>query len=106
MYGSQANDPFILQQDQIKTLSNHNGGINGGISNGMPVLFKTVVKPTPSISKQQSTIDLSTKENTTLVINGRHDPCIVHRVRVVIDSLVAFGLLDLCIEQFGKAWCK
>ena len=104
--GSEANDEFYYDGTKVKTKSNNNGGINGGISNGMPILFKTVVKPTPSISKQQSTIDLSTKENTTLVINGRHDPCIVHRVRVVIDSLVAFGLLDLCIEQFGKAWCK
>ena len=106
MKGSEANDEFYYDGDKVKTRANNNGGINGGISNGMPIVLRTAIKPTPSISRAQRTINLETGENSELVIHGRHDPCIVHRVRVVIDSLVAFGLLDLCIEQFGKAWCK
>lgn len=106
MKGSEANDEFYYDGDKVKTRTNNNGGINGGISNGMPIVLRTAIKPTPSISRVQRTIDLETGENSELIIHGRHDPCIVHRARVVIDSLVAFGLLDLCIEQFGKAWCK
>lgn len=103
MYGSEANDEFIYQ-DGIKTTSNNNGGINGGISNGMPIILKTVIKPTPSISKEQNTVDLLKNQNTTLKLKGRHDPCIVHRARVVIDSMVAIGILDLYIQRFGYEW--
>lgn len=103
MFGSQANDEFVYQ-DGIKTVSNNNGGINGGISNGMPIIMKTVIKPTPSISSPQQTVDLLKNSVTTLKLKGRHDPCIVHRARVVVDSMVAIGLLDLYVQRFGYEW--
>lgn len=94
-YGSQVNDAFCVQDGQIKTATNHNGGINGGISNGMPIRFQCVVKPTASIFKEQDTVDYQTKQPVKLQIHGRHDPAILHRARVVIDSVTALGLLDL-----------
>lgn len=102
--GSEANDPFQIKDGRISTTSNHNGGINGGITNGMPLIFRTVVKPTPSIYQQQQTVDYQAKENTTLEIHGRHDPCIVHRARVVQDSMVAIGIADLCNMMYGMTW--
>lgn len=98
LYGSEANDALIFT-DKVETKTNHNGGINGGISNGMPITIKTVIKPTPSIYKEQDTIDLATHEACKLVIEGRHDPAIIHRARVVVDSVIALGLLDLIMEQ-------
>lgn len=103
LYGSEANDQ-LEYIDYIKTKTNNNGGINGGISNGMPIIIKTVIKPTPSISQKQNTVNIETKENTILEIKGRHDPCIVHRARVVIDSVVAIGILDLCVQRYGYEW--
>ena len=70
----------------------------------MPIIIKTVIKPTPSISQKQNTVNIETKENTLLEIKGRHDPCIVHRARVVIDSVVAIGILDLCVQRYGYEW--
>lgn len=105
-YGSEVNDSFYMDKANIKTKTNHNGGINGGISNGMPILIRTVVKPTPSIYKQQDTINLKEQVNTTLQIEGRHDPMIAHRARVVIDSVIAIGLLDLLTQRFGYLWMK
>lgn len=102
--GSRANDSFRMQGTRVVTATNHNGGVNGGISNGMPLVLRTVVKPTPSIYKVQQTVDFAAKRNATLQIGGRHDPCILHRARVVQDSLVAFGLADLCGQHFGTAW--
>ncbi len=103
IYGSQANDSLYYEEG-INTKTNNNGGINGGITNGMPIIFKTVIKPTPSIAIEQHTVDISNNTNTTIQINGRHDPCIVHRARVVIDSMVAMGLLDLIIQRYGYQW--
>lgn len=100
--GSKCNDELHMVDDHIETISNFNGGINGGITNGMPIRIKTVVKPTPSIAQKQNTVNYLTKENTILEINGRHDPCIVHRARVVIDSMVAIGLVDLIMSEYGK----
>lgn len=104
MRGSEANDPFIMKNGKIATSSNHNGGINGGISNGMPVILRTVIKPTPSIHKQQQTVDYETKTESSLQIEGRHDPCILHRARVVQDSFCAIGVADLCNMQYGTGW--
>ena len=103
LYGSEANDQFVYQ-DGIKTKTNNNGGINGGISNGMPIIIKTCIKPTPSISKEQETVDLLKNENTIIKVKGRHDPCIVHRARVVVDSMIAIGILDLYVQRYGYEW--
>lgn len=97
-YGSEANDA-LYYDGHVKTKTNHNGGINGGITNGMPILIQTVIKPTPSIYKEQDTIDRATHEAVKLKIEGRHDPAIIHRARVVVDSVLALGVLDLLMEQ-------
>ena len=104
MYGSQMNDQFRFENGVVTAETNNNGGINGGISNGMPILFSCAVKPTPSISKEQSTIDFLNGEDVTLNVTGRHDPCIVHRARVVVDSIVAITLCDLLSQKFGTDW--
>lgn len=106
MKGSEANDCFALENGEIKTLTNNNGGINGGITNGMPINFSTVIKPTPSIAKPQQTVDFKRKENVTLSIKGRHDPCIVHRARVVVDSMTALTLADFLVGKYGTDWLK
>ncbi len=99
--GSEANDAFRMKDGKITTESNRNGGILGGISNGMPITFRTAIKPTPSIYKAQNTVDFGKNENTELVIEGRHDPAIVHRARVVIDSVTALVLADMLALRFG-----
>lgn len=99
--GSAANDAFCLDAGQVKTATNRNGGINGGISNGMPILFRCAVKPTPSISKPQKTLDLKAGELTVLRISGRHDPCVVHRARAVVDAVTALVLADVLTGRFG-----
>lgn len=97
MCGSEANDAFYCDGDTVKTKTNNNAGINGGITNGMPVIFRTVIKPTPSIAKTQQTVNLKTMENTELSIHGRHDPCIVHRAVSVIEAAAALVILDMMI---------
>ena len=104
MKGSEANDPLRMEGGKATALSNHNGGVNGGITNGMPLLFRCAVKPTPSIAKEQQTVNLLTGENTTLRLAGRHDPAIVHRARVVVDSMTALVLTDLLAQRFGTDW--
>ena len=104
MKGSEANDPLRMEGGKATALSNHNGGVNGGITNGMPLLFRCAVKPTPSIAKEQRTVNLLTGENATLRLAGRHDPAIVHRARVVVDSVTALVLTDLLAQRFGTDW--
>ena len=104
MKGSQANDAFVVEKGKVSTKTNHNGGINGGITNGMPISFRTVIKPTPSIYKTQETINAASMENTELQIEGRHDPAIIHRARVVVDSMVAIVLADMLALRFGTDW--
>ncbi len=106
MKGSEANDAFEMVDSQVVTKTNHNGGINGGITNGMPVLFSTVVKPTPSIYKEQETVNMETKENVTMQIQGRHDPAIIHRARVVVDSMTALVVADMLALRYGTDWLK
>ena len=104
--GSEANDPLRCGADGIHTLTNRNGGINGGISNGMPLRFRCAVKPTPSIAKPQESVDLAAGENVVLELGGRHDPAIVHRARVVVDSVTALVLCDLLALRFGTDWLR
>ena len=105
-FGSEFNDSLQIIQDNGKskviTKTNHNGGINGGISNGMPILFRCAVKPTPSIYKTQDTIDMSKNENAKLNIQGRHDPAIIHRARIVVDSVASFVIYDALAGRFGS----
>lgn len=104
-FGSEFNDSLQIIQDNGKskviTKTNHNGGINGGISNGMPILFRCAVKPTPSIYKTQDTIDMFKNENAKLNIQGRHDPAIIHRARIVVDSVASFVIYDALAGRFG-----
>lgn len=101
MRGSKANDAFRSIDGSVMTETNRCGGILGGISNGMPIVFRTAVKPTPSIYKEQQTVSTNTMENTTLQIKGRHDPAIIHRARVVVDSVTALVLCDQLALRFG-----
>lgn len=104
MMGSEANDPFAIKEGKVVTTTNHNGGINGGISNGMPVRFHTVIKPTPSIAKKQNTVNYRTKEEKVLEIHGRHDPAIIHRARVVVDAVTALVIADNLMERYGREY--
>lgn len=102
MNGSETNDEFYYENianniTSIKTYTNNNGGINGGITNGMPIIFKVAIKPTASIGIEQKTVDSSTGSNCSIEVKGRHDPCIVHRAVPVIEAVAAIGLLDLML---------
>jgi len=94
MKGSEANDEYYIKDGKVKTYSNHNGGILGGITNGMPLIFRVAVKPTPSIGLEQRTINVARSENENIEITGRHDPCIVVRAVPVIEAVTAMALLD------------
>ena len=93
--GSQANDPFYMDGDTVRTRTNHAGGVNGGITNGMPVTFEVTIRPTPSIAKEQDTVDLSSHADARLAITGRHDPCIVPRAVPVIESAAALAACEV-----------
>ena len=97
LLGSQNNDPFCIRDGSIVTTTNNHGGILGGISSGMPILFRAAFKPTPSIGKEQKSVSLSKKENTTLVINGRHDPCIVKRAVVCVEAAAAIVAANIVL---------
>ena len=96
--GSENNDEFYYN-GEIKTYTNNSGGILGGISNGMPIVIRAAIKPTPSISKPQKTVNLKTYKEETIVIKGRHDPCIVPRVLPVCEAMVAITLADFAIRN-------
>lgn len=104
MKGSEANDEFCIEDGTITTTTNNNGGVNGGITNGMPIVFRTAVKPTPTISKTQNTVNMQTLENAELSSKGRHDPCIVHRAAPVIDAVTALAVCDILATRFGTDW--
>lgn len=99
--GSQFNDALWMDEGRVVTQTNHNGGVNGGITNGMPVIFQCAVKPTPSIARNQQTVDFLRGENAELTIHGRHDPAIIRRICPVLDSVTALVLCDLLAQRFG-----
>ncbi|MBR3871032.1 MAG: chorismate synthase [Clostridia bacterium] len=102
MFGSQANDEFCINEDgDIATRSNNNGGILGGITSGMPVIFKTAIKPTASIGRPQKTVNLRTGTETDITVGGRHDPCIVPRAVPVIEAAAAVAFLDMMLLKNG-----
>ena len=96
---SEANDPLRMKGGRVVATSNHNGGVTGGITNGMPVIMRVAIKPTPSIAREQQTVDVSTGQNARLCIQGRHDPCIVPRAVVVVESALAIALTELIMED-------
>ena len=95
--GSAANDAFCINDGSIRTVTNHCGGILGGITNGMPILFRVAFKPTPSIAQSQQTVNLQTGENTSLQVKGRHDPCIVPRAVPVVEAAAAIAIYDMIL---------
>ncbi len=106
MRGSEANDAMRIEDGKVVTETNNNGGINGGITNGMPIIFRTAIKPTPTIFKAQKTVDFKTMENEVIEAKGRHDPAIVHRARVVQDAAAAIVLCDVLSMRFGTDFLK
>lgn len=107
MRGSQANDAYYYDTDgNVKTKTNHNGGIIGGITYGMPIVFRTAIKPPASIGQAQETIDIESGENTTMETHGRHDPCIVPRVIPVLEAVTALALMDLILVKEGIEFAK
>lgn len=97
--GMRANDALSVVDGRVKARTNHNGGVTGGITNGMPILCRVAIKPTPSIGQEQDTVDLQTMENAKLSIVGRHDPCIVPRAVAVVESALLLALLELSMEE-------
>ena len=104
--GSEANDAFKYEKGAVITTTNHNGGINGGLTNGMPVIFDTVIKPTASIALEQDTVNLKTKRNTKISIQGRHDAAIITRAYVVVESISAFVVADFLATRYGEQWLE
>lgn len=99
MFGSQNNDNYTIVDGKVKTVTNHAGGILGGITNGMPLVFQVAIKPTPSIAKTQQSISLSEMQNKELNIKGRHDPCIVPRAVPVIEAAAAIAVYDALLSS-------
>lgn len=102
MKGSEANDVIIKTNGKIRTKTNNNGGINGGITNGMPIVVSVALKPTPSIYIKQKTLNVRTGEEDELVIKGRHDTCIAIRAGVILEGVVALTLLDVALDMYGR----
>ncbi|MDD4184045.1 MAG: chorismate synthase [Candidatus Izemoplasmatales bacterium] len=106
MYGSEANDEYQYENGRVVTDTNHNGGILGGLSTGMPIILRLAVKPTPSIGLPQRTVDLKSKADTVIEIKGRHDPAIVLRVVPIVNALLNFGILDLLCQFHEQDWLR
>ncbi len=106
MRGSEANDVYHMEAGQVTAVTNHSGGVQGGITNGMPVVFRVAVKPTPTIAKEQNTVNYLTGENTTLAARGRHDPAIVHRACPVVEAVTALAVCDMLAGRFGTDYLR
>ena len=102
MRGSIANDAFVVEEGKVSTLTNHAGGINGGITNGMPLTLRVAMRPTPSIAKEQNSVDLLTLQPTKLSVKGRHDSCIVPRAVAVVECAVAISIYQKLVESQSK----
>ena len=99
MRGSENNDAYTIREGKVVTETNHAGGILGGMSNGMPLVFRAAFKPTPSIARAQKSVNLSTMEETELHVIGRHDPCVVPRAVPVVEAAAAVAMLDALLEE-------
>lgn len=97
LLGSQCNDAFTVENGRVSTLTNHAGGILGGITNGMPIIFRAAIKPTPSISRPQQSVSLSRAQEQELIVKGRHDPCIVPRAVPVMEAAAAIAMFDMIL---------
>jgi len=97
MRGSLHNDPYFYDGDAVRTKTNNHGGVLGGISTGMPLLFRAAFKPTASIGKEQASVSLKAKTDTVLAVRGRHDPCIVPRAVPVVEAVTALAILDFLL---------
>ena len=98
--GSENNDAFTTDAaGNIRTRTNHHGGILGGISSGMPILFRIAMKPTPSIGREQKSVNMKTKQEVSLTVGGRHDPCVVVRAAVCVEAVTALTLLDMLLSE-------
>ncbi|MDE6293085.1 MAG: chorismate synthase, partial [Clostridiales bacterium] len=102
MNGSEGNDPWVLKDGAVVSKTNHNGGINGGITNGAPLLVRVAVKPTPSIAKEQDSVNLKEMTQTKLTVGGRHDTCIALRAVPVVEACVAIAIADAFLEIHGQ----
>ncbi|MGI6360973.1 MAG: chorismate synthase [Bacillota bacterium] len=100
--GSEVNDAFIIEEGQVKTATNHNGGLNGGLTNGMPLVVRAAIKPTPSIAKKQQTVDAKTGQPAELSIVGRHDPCIVPRAVAAVEAALQLALCDIGLSMKSR----
>lgn len=101
--GSQDNDPYIIEDSQVRTATNNSGGILGGISTGMPLIVRAAFKPASSIAREQDTVDLATMRPAKIVVKGRHDPCVVPRAVPVVEAAVALALMDAMLDAPGAA---
>ena len=104
--GSQANDPFVVVDETIRTATNNSGGIQGGLTNGMPLVLQVAIKPTSSISLPQQSVNQTTKEAISMNVQGRHDPAIVNRAVHVVNAMTAYGILEMICQSEGRQWIR
>ena len=104
--GKEVTDEFVMEDGKVVTKTNNNGGINGGITNGMPIVAKVVVKATPSFKHTFDSVDLKTKKNTKVEVDGRFDPCILLKMPPIVEAVMAISIMDQMVGRFGYIWMK